>query len=966
MIDRDQPRPEPFEEVAQLRARIADLESQLARSQQAETVQRSLGNPPAHANGLTHDSLGQEWAEAVLRESEKSHRALVAGLPDIVARFDRDGRHLFQSDNIRVLGAHQAAQCLGKTHRELGFPESQCRVWEEAIRSVFDSGVPVEAELTFAGERGPTVHDWRLVPERDAQGKIQSVLSLLRDVTAQRQLEQDYRTLFREMLDGLALHEIICDERGQPVDYRFLDVNPAFERMTGLSAKDIVGRTVLDVLPGTERHWIETYGQVALSGEPAFFEDYSGELQKYFEVRAFRSAPRQFVCIVADITDRKRAEEKLRKNEEKFHKAFHSSPAAMSLSTAQEGRFLDVNAEYLKMIERDREEVLGHTSLELGVWADPEQRATMVAQLRLQGTVRSAELEIRTKSGSIRHILWSAEEVFIDGQSCLLGTALDITERKQAEAARRDAETRYRLLFERSPDGIVIVDPATARILEFNETAHRQLGYSREEFAGLSIADIEALESPEDIQARIARVMHEGRNEFDTRQRTRHGDIRHVHVTAQFTEMLGRPVYHCVWRDITRRKQAEEELRAAIVELQQAAARSAELAERAEAANRAKSEFLANMSHEIRTPMTAILGHTEMLSTEELSPSEQAESLRTIQRSGEALLGIINDILDLSRIEADRLPLYKTDCALQQILDEVMAVAKITAAKKGLRLQVTYRLPMPVTIHTDPARLRQILVNLVGNAVKFTERGDVGLSVCCSRSREGTAQIQFVVSDTGMGIPADKLQEIFQPFQQVDGSHTRRFGGVGLGLSICQRLAQALAGRIEVVSELGRGSTFTLTVEGGPWRESPGRMASDSPTVGASTNSVPTPVLQGRVLLVEDDPSVQVVIRHLLRKLNLEVEVAADGQLACQLAAQSRSDGRPYALILMDVQLPQLDGLAATRWLRTQGWSGPIVALTAYAMVGDRERCLAAGCDDYLSKPISPSLLREVVQQHLT
>ena len=422
-------------------------------------------------------------------------------------------------------------------------------------------------------------------------------------------------------------------------------------------------------------------------------------------------------------------------------------------------------------------------------------------------------------------------------------------------------------------------------------------------------------------------------------------------------------------QELALRKQAEEHLRATNAQLAQTLAQAEELAVRAEAANRAKSEFLANMSHELRTPMTAILGCSELLNTEEFSPTEQHTFLQTIQRSGEGLLGIINDILDLARIEADQLPLQKTDCPLQPILNDVLAVARIAAAKKCLSLQMAYGLPVPATICTDPARLRQILVNLVGNAVKFTEQGEVRLSVHCCKTGEGTAQVQFAVSDTGIGIPSAMLEEIFQPFVQVDGRHTRRYGGTGLGLSICQRLAEALDGRLEVTSEVGRGSTFTLTVDGGPWQKTQGPGASSDqaagPTSRAEPGGEPSLVLQGRVLLVEDEPTLQVILGHLLRRLKLEVELADDGRLACQMAEQSRSEGRPYELILMDLQLPDMDGLDATRWLRTQGWPGPIVALTAHAMLGDREKCLAAGCDDYLSKPISTSALREVLTRCL-
>jgi PAS domain S-box-containing protein len=205
----------------------------------------------------------------------------------------------------------QAAQFIGQTHRELGFPEAQYRFWEEAVRGVFDSGIPFETEFTFECKQGQLVCNWRLVPERDAQGVVRSVLSIGRDITAHRRAEEDYRTLFREMLDGFALHQILCDQEGRATDYRFLAVNPAFERMTGLKAQDILGRTVREVMPGTERHWIETYGKVALTGEPASFENYHAGLRKHFEVTAFRPAPNQFACLFADITERKVLEAQL-------------------------------------------------------------------------------------------------------------------------------------------------------------------------------------------------------------------------------------------------------------------------------------------------------------------------------------------------------------------------------------------------------------------------------------------------------------------------------------------------------------------------------------------------------------------------------------------------------------------------------------------------------------------------------
>ena len=257
------------------------------------------------------DALLRKQTEETVRDSEEQHRVLVRNLPDIVMRFDRAGRHLFVSENVSEVFVLPPEQFLGRNHHELGYPENLCRFWSDSIQKVFEIGLPFESEFVFESKQGAVIHNCRFVPELDFQGQVKTVLSLSRDITAHRLAEQNYKTLFHEMLDGFALHEIICDEAGSPIDYRFLSVNPAFERMTGMKTADIVDRTVLEVLPNTEQHWIEAYGRVALTGEPIFFEDYSNELKKYFRVTAFQSAPNQFACIFADITERKRAEEKI-------------------------------------------------------------------------------------------------------------------------------------------------------------------------------------------------------------------------------------------------------------------------------------------------------------------------------------------------------------------------------------------------------------------------------------------------------------------------------------------------------------------------------------------------------------------------------------------------------------------------------------------------------------------------------
>ncbi len=397
----------------------------------------------------------------------------------------------------------------------------------------------------------------------------------------------------------------------------------------------------------------------------------------------------------------------------------------------------------------------------------------------------------------------------------------------------------------------------------------------------------------------------------------------------------------------------------------------------ADQANRTKSEFLANMSHEIRTPMTAILGFADVLVDDgqlEGAATEMVEAVGTIRRNGEYLVQIINDILDLSKIEADRMTVERIDCSPLEIIGEVISLVGVRAGKKGLPLDVEYIGAVPESIRTDPTRLRQVLINLIGNAIKFTENGSVRLIVQLVH-RDNEPVMQFDVVDTGIGMTEEQVSRLFQPFTQADGSMTRKFGGTGLGLTISRRLTRLLGGDTAVVeTQPGIGTRFRANVATG--RLDGVKMIESSVPAAATTNKVERttvsagePALRGcRILLAEDGPDNQRLILIVLRRAGAVVTVVEKGKIAvntamaAMLRKRESGSGNPFDVILMDMQMPVMDGYEATRLLRQKGYAGPIIAVTANAMQTDRDRCLAAGCDDYASKPIDRKKLIEVIQ----
>lgn len=382
---------------------------------------------------------------------------------------------------------------------------------------------------------------------------------------------------------------------------------------------------------------------------------------------------------------------------------------------------------------------------------------------------------------------------------------------------------------------------------------------------------------------------------------------------------------------------------------------------RAEAENRAKSEFLAHLSHELRTPLTAILGYTDLLLTSDHVP--ERNYLHIIKRNGRHLLSLLNDVLDLSKIEAGKLEVEKMEIPLHPFINEISALISINAQDKNLRLKISAAKPLPAKITTDPTRLRQILLNLLGNALKFTDEGEVSLEVA-EAVVNGRDVLEFAIQDTGIGISSTDIEKLFKPFSQAASISSLREQGTGLGLAISRQLAQYLGGNISVISSPGIGSRFTLHIDPGPLHNVQRHLLDLSATLD-TTSTIRAINFTGNVLVTDDLPDIRFLVGHLIGSFGAQVSYASNGEEAIAVVNERAAQHDAFDLLIMDSHMPVMDGLSATRLLRQQGHTMPILALTAATLRGERELCLAAGCNDYLSKPIEAETLLMRVQDLL-
>lgn len=392
--------------------------------------------------------------------------------------------------------------------------------------------------------------------------------------------------------------------------------------------------------------------------------------------------------------------------------------------------------------------------------------------------------------------------------------------------------------------------------------------------------------------------------------------------------------------------------------------------EAAEGANRAKSVFLANMSHEIRTPLTAILGFADvLLESGDIgkAPVERVEAIDTIRRNGAHLVSLINDLLDLSKIEAGKFQVEHLPCSLHRLIIDLNQLMQVRLEEKKLTFSTEYLTPMPEMIQTDPTRLRQILMNLISNSIKFTHCGEIRAAICLV-GRGNDRKVQIDITDTGIGISDEMREKLFQPFTQGDGSMSRRFGGTGLGLTISKHFAKLLGGDLVILETSPQGTTFRLTLDPGPLQnltlQEPDKLTEPPRQAPRKLAELKDALANLRVLLVEDGPDNQRLISFLLKKAGATVEIAENGLLGYQRAIQASQCEQPFDVVLMDMQMPIMDGYTAATQLREEGYAGPIIALTAHAMAEDRNRCVEAGCTDYTTKPVDREKLIDLVRFH--
>ncbi|MFP4445535.1 MAG: PAS domain S-box protein [Desulfosudaceae bacterium] len=920
------------------------------------------------------------------REKVKSELLLfkqaVEGTSEAIGLATPGGRHFYHNQALADMFGYATAEELEKA----GGPPALVRDTAQAreIITTLKNGRPWSGELIMYhrdGREFPVYLKADLI--RDENGTVLAQMGSMTDISALQEKEAAARyqeSLYRLLADNISETISIIDLAGQCHLY----VSPSVERLRGFTQQEVMVQTIEEFLtPASYEEATQIMAEeLARDNQPGVDPRRyrTLELEQYRKdgstiwtevmaafLRDDEGRPVSILTATRDITERKKAETAIRQSEERYRmlaeniseaiytidlqtlRHTYSSPSVKRMYGFTPEEF---NARPIEkvMTPESLERTLATVSTELGrdgqPGVDPDRHVTL-------------ELELYRKDGST---IWVETTVKILRDAAgapvsALGMARDITERKKAETALRESEELYRLLADNTTEIISIVDLATEAHLYISPAVEKLKGFTVEEALNLPLQRMVTPASYQLARQVIAEELaRDGQPGVDPdRHRTveveqvcKNGSTFWTEAAATFLrDDTGRPVsLLTASRDISERKKAESVMRQA--------------KEAAEAANRAKSEFLANMSHEIRTPMNGVIGMTELLLDTDLS-TEQQEYAESVKNSAEALLVIINDLLDFSKIEAGKLSLEVIDFDLKKLLREIERTVSSRLRQKPIGHNLIIEEEVPDRLRGDPIRLRQILINLCDNAVKFTKTGSIQVRIAALEQDETRARLRFEVTDTGVGIPAEHQEKIFESFSQVDASTTRKYGGTGLGLAITKRLVAMLQGEVGISSQPGQGSTFWFTAG----FDLPDQETAPQPEVNEEILPATMSYLQAlQILLVEDNTISRQVIVQMLEKMGHAITIAVDGEEAVRMFAE-----RNFDLVLMDIQMPVMDGVAATRKIQSlqqhRQKKAPVIAITANAMDGDRERLISEGLDDYIAKPVSLKTLAETIQRNV-